>query len=439
MEVKFVILFVILGILFYVSGVYGNTITCSDSDATPSHPNGENFDVKGICSDSANPKGHLPGDNCEDLTTLNEWECYQCTEPYCRQVQRPCKYGCVDGRCQTYEELTKGLDIPKSGKFCIDGDGPDYPDLPTLKDLGCNKGNNRNNFSKQSFCLDNSGVYFDKCDGGYIIDYYCSDEGTCMPNQIKCEKGCIHGKCIPVPKKKGFCLNPVTDACTESYEDVCCPDDNSIYGKPNAPRNKEDCEKNYFVDRGYLIAPEKDKCKLVCCCELYYDDENIKRAEAIEKYRINCYGEDYTILDSDTCTDEACLDVYKNLPEKINHINNKWLSHIKEGRTCRAGNCTKGLLCLGDLKNASLRVCCKPGYCVYNGKCVKNEEITDGNYICQNSKWIQVKKEHEKKRGCSFVPGMKEPPDLGLIFIFAGLLFYSVLKTNFRFPHKDKL
>ena len=434
---KILTLSVILTLAFFYLTyyVYAAPITCSDSDADASHPFGDNVYVRGVCRDESHPNGY-PSDSCVDFTTLREWECYHCTEPYCREVDRLCTYGCVDGRCQTYKELTKGLKIPKKGVFCIDGDGPDYPNLPPLKELGCGLGNNRNDFSKQSFCIDRIGIHLDTCESGTVADYYCNDAGYCIPSYVWCSGGCLNGKCKPNVAKKGFCLNPGGNSCTKTFEDVCCPDNKMDYGKPNGPKSKEDCEQNFFV-AGEPNPIQKSKCKIICCCELYYDDKNNKQADANLKYKINCQGEDDAILEPSNCNKETCLNHFKNLPNKINSRDNTWINSIKEGRTCRAGQCASGLLCLPDIQDESMKVCCKSGSCVLNKKCVlegtkasKEDNGVNKDYICEGSKWILMEK--PKKQGCSFFLGSHQPPDMFFGLLVLALMFKLVMMVNVK-------
>ena len=67
-------------------------------------------------------------------------------------------------------------------------------------------------------------------------DYYCSDGGFCMARTVPCEGGCFQGTCNYVPHKRGFCMNPNEDVCTESFEDLCCPKDDSTYLLDNGDR-----------------------------------------------------------------------------------------------------------------------------------------------------------------------------------------------------------
>ena len=417
----------------------GNTITCSDTDATAEIPSGRNVFLKGKCMDHTDTSGEKHKDSCSGLAYLNEWYCYQCTEPSCTLITKyPCEYGCSDGACMTLPELKNKFDInvpeDKNKVFCIDGDGPDYPDLPPLKDSGCGDGgNNRNNFSKDSFCIDQSGVYFDKCDGG-AVDYYCSDGGFCIARTVPCEGGCFQGTCNYVPPKKGFCLNPNSDACTYSYEDICCPKDRSDYIDENGPKDYDECVDDFFIT-GNVNVVQKEKCELVCCCELYYDDENKKQVDAYQEYKISCSGQDQSIYIGNDCSKEACSSKYKDAPDSINSFRNRWLNNIKEGRGCKSGTCAKDLFCLADLNDDKNKICCKEGNCVNNSLCVKNNTINikDGiQYVCQNSKWISIQKEEKPKRGCSFFPDLKSPPDIGLISILLYLAVFSLIKF-FRF------
>ncbi len=133
--------------------------TCTESD------NGKDYLVKGTTSILT---GSSLMDQCLDAYQLQE---YYCASPAATAIStefKNCENGCANGFCK-----------PGVSQSCVDPDGKNYNRKETMAYLGL--------------------TYTDYCDSrfpGYVVEYYCNDEGVGKAQYGSCGNStCFSGAC----------------------------------------------------------------------------------------------------------------------------------------------------------------------------------------------------------------------------------------------------
>ncbi len=454
------------------NGRWQRITRCRDFDK------GKNFTVKAGC---ISPQGYPGEDFCMNDNVLREYFCL--TNDSCWFYDTACM--CSNGRC-----VQRNSNIPIIDKDvpCYDTDkNNEYPDgknwyvkgtviyknehtgykLMNFTDV-CVQG--RNDFNLvEGICVKGK-------DGFY--------EGQV---EFNCPHGCKDGACIKQQEhfddytnikltneqlnELGCCMNPITTPCDFVPASVCCPDNQYSYVSQGefeytskaGPRNQAECYYEFFYSWPDNTAcqrmPEnkKELCSSGCCCSVEHSDKGDHIIpEILDK--IDCRGGDrYWIgtngsCDAETCSLRIAAGNYEKvderlirpkiedsssgnfeLPDNELQISENQPQQKLEMEECQPGECKEGLHCLKEFDNEEKMICCADGKCATQGDCLKNgfEILRNGKkYICQDSKWVEetIPENKHEERGCSFVPGMKEPPDFGFVLILMLCLAFAVRK-----------
>ncbi len=387
--------------------VIPNTDKCKDTD------NGKNYWVYGVCRDYKDWNKEWK-DYC-DGSTLTEYYCSDSGR--CVPEGRDCENGCIQN--------APACMLP--GKII------DYPHN------GCDDTDNGIFYYKAGICTDGlqeGGTpteHKDTCNGNYLVEWHCSqsypDAGSlhsnCPPSESAnsnciqeteyCDFGCKDGACIKpdfgdvisvVPgggnqennAEVKCCLNPASDVCSATTKEECCPD-NGDYGIANGPKNKEDCEQNYFVAGSVEDAPciGLKECTAGCCCERTYNGDKVEITADPNSFKGFCKGKD-KIFTVQGCSKARCEMLFsedkesKNINSNVTNLNsNNSNESITSGyqELCKPGQCKDSFVCLKDFDKNEMR-CCNASECLAQGLCFQQWDKLyrhGREYVCVDSKW----------------------------------------------------
>ncbi len=394
--------------------VIPNTDKCKDTD------NGKNYWVYGVCRDYKDWNKEWK-DHC-DGNTLTE---YYCSESgTCMPEGRICENGC--------NKDTQACNPP--GKII------------NYTHKGCDDTDNGIFYYKAGICTDGlqeGGTpteHKDSCSGNYLTEWHCSESyidagslhASCPPSESAnshciqeteyCDFGCKDGACIKpdfgnvikmIPGEsnskenvlKKCCLNPASDVCSVTTEEECCPD-NGIYNIADGPKNKQDCEQNYFISGPVKDAPciGLKECTAGCCCERSYNDDKIEITANANSFKGFCKGKD-KIFTTDGCSRARCEMLFSenNESENLNNnatnlnsnnTNENITSYSGYQELCKPGQCEDTLVCLKDFERDEMR-CCNATECLAQGLCFQQWDKLyrhGKEFVCVDSKWQATEK-----------------------------------------------
>ncbi len=170
-------------------------ITCTDTDATPSIPNGINIRLRGTAREMQEDTATTTRtDQCISGTVLREYFC-QSSHIQSQQITCPQGYPCTNGACNPIEP-TCGNGIIESGEQC---DGTNFGGQ-TCQSLGFTGGGTLQCSIGPNGCQFNtSQCIFSLCGNGI-----CNiDE-----NPISCPEDCTNANQIVLKENKGYPYNP---------------------------------------------------------------------------------------------------------------------------------------------------------------------------------------------------------------------------------------
>ncbi len=169
---------------------------CSDGACVEGLPDTDN--TEGLVCKSSIPLDYYNAngpDECLDENTIKEYYCESGGELKSKTYE--CKYGCVEGACNTWQE---GL----APRTCYDSDmlaaDPIYKKgSVTIK----------NEVDKTDYCfiMDESYHAVESEEGEYLTEYACTEDENMVYARHKCPGGCVDGACIPLDGELAGCID----------------------------------------------------------------------------------------------------------------------------------------------------------------------------------------------------------------------------------------
>jgi hypothetical protein len=329
---KKLILLGLFVLMISLASAYDNY--CEETDQRLDYHN------KGECFSNL---GYPGEDNCTPDGLLHELYCMDANACWFYDV--PCEYGCEDGKC-----------IPGGSSPNLP---PEDPDNPGTINNFCEDTDKGYNLTEGGACSDRTGVYYDKCKNGKIIEYYCEDT-TCKGNETECSN-------------KLTCDEKTPASCISLDSDIKCIDHDK--GKNYSVRSYAEGEFQLLANFGNVYGKNKDKCGVTTdntiekslfydCCQ---DSDSSKKL--IESY---CSSNGNLKFETKTCPngcdDGVCLNA--------------------DGSSPQPSVCPDGKEVKTDLANNG-QGCCLPSECLALDICVDSgfiSQLTD--HHCIDGQWF---------------------------------------------------